>query len=306
MNLSHLLEEMHIAHKAWGNLEFQNLGLLPMESGIPLCSFVEDPKFLPLAGKDISVILTTKEVGELLSSGDHPYGYCVVDHPKQTYFELHEYLIRNYIADYLRKEFPNQIDPSAQISPKAIIADHNVIIGKNCVVEDNAMIFENTVLEDGAVIRAGALIGCIGFEICTRADGSHFQVTHTGGTRIGKDAQVQYQTTIDRSIYSWDDTVIGDNTMLSTTVMVAHSSKLGKRLLVSPQALIAGRVVIGDDSWVGLGAVIRNGLHLGKNVRVNMGAVVTRDVGDGESVTGNFAVPHDRFIRKFKDFYLDD
>ncbi len=305
MNLSALLDELHISHTQGGNQEFQNLGLLPMESGIPLCSFVEAEKFLPIAGKDIAVILTTKEVGEVLEQKNYPFGYCSVDHPKQTYFELHEYLIRTYPDLYLRKDFANQIDPSAQISPKAIIADHNVIIGKNCVVEENAMIFENTVLEDGAVIRAGALIGCVGFEICTRADGSHFQVTHTGGTRIGKDAQIQYQTTIDRSIYSWDDTVIGDNAMLATSITVSHGSKIGCRVLISHQAVLGGRVFIGEDSWVGLGAVLRNGIKVGKRTSVNMGAIVTRDVPDGASVTGNFAVPHEQFIRKFKDFYQE-
>ena len=31
-----------------------------------------------------------------------------------------------------------------------------------------------------------------------------------------------------------------------------------------------------------------------------MGAVVTKNVGDNETVTGNFAIPHSKFLKLFK------
>jgi aspartate/methionine/tyrosine aminotransferase len=59
-----------------------------------------------------------------------------------------------------------------------------------------------------------------------------------------------------------------------------------------------GNVDIGNSVWVGPSAVITNRIVLEDNCFITLGAVVTRSVKKGETVTGNFAIPHEKF-RKF-------
>ena len=70
--------------------------------------------------------------------------------------------------------------------------------------------------------------------------------------------------------------------------------------MVAANAAIAGRVQIRKNAWIGLGACIRNGVTIGCGARANMGAVVTKDVFDHESVTGNFAMEHSKFLEKMR------
>ena len=51
---------------------------------------------------------------------------------------------------------------------------------------------------------------------------------------------------------------------------------------------------------MGFGTTISNGLCIGCSARANIGAVVTKNVGDNESVTGNFAIEHKKFIENLK------
>ena len=55
-------------------------------------------------------------------------------------------------------------------------------------------------------------------------------------------------------------------------------------------------VEIGDEAYIGPSSVIINGARIGEKAKVSIGAVVTRDVPAGETVSGNFAIPHDRFL----------
>ena len=64
--------------------------------------------------------------------------------------------------------------------------------------------------------------------------------------------------------------------------------------------ILAGRVKIGKNSYLGPNCTVKNGLFLGENSKISMGAVVTKNVGDNETVTGNFAIPHKKFLEVFK------
>ena len=81
---------------------------------------------------------------------------------------------------------------------------------------------------------------------------------------------------------------------------IAHDVKIGENTLVVACTLIGGRTKIGKNSYLGPNCTIKNGLNLGENSKVSMGAVVTKNVKDGEVVTGNFAIPHEQFIKNLK------
>ena len=96
------------------------------------------------------------------------------------------------------------------------------------------------------------------------------------------------------------DTLIGNDTKLADGAHVAHCAKVGARCLVAAGAIILGSTVIGDDVWVGPGAIISNELDVGDKAFITLGAVVTRNVVQGEKVSGNFAIPHARFLEQLK------
>ena len=94
--------------------------------------------------------------------------------------------------------------------------------------------------------------------------------------------------------------MIGKNSKIYNLVHIAHDSKIGENTFITAGVIICGRVKVGKNSYLGPNCTIRNGLSLGENSKVSMGAVVTKNVGDSETVTGNFAVSHSKFLKLFK------
>ncbi|MEG1408161.1 MAG: UDP-3-O-(3-hydroxymyristoyl)glucosamine N-acyltransferase, partial [Ruthenibacterium sp.] len=92
-----------------------------------------------------------------------------------------------------------------------------------------------------------------------------------------------------------------ENTKLDNFVHIGHAAKIEKNVLIAAHACIGGRTVIMPNAWIGIGAIVRNGIRIGCGARVNMGAVVTKSVSDGQSVTGNFAIDHQKFMSNLKN-----
>lgn len=301
MLISTLIKEFPIGghvHAIWNEKEFATLGIVASKVRQPMCTFVDSDKFLSELPDNVAMLITTKELGELLLKTEKAaYGIVTVDNPRNFFFTLHNCLAES--GEYGRKAEPNEIDPTADISPLACIAQKNVRIGKKVKIEPFVMVYENTEIGDYSIIRAGAKIGGQGFEFKRTEDGI-MPVTHLGGVKIGKYVEIQNNTCIDKAIYPWDNTCIGDYTKVDNLVYIAHAVKISENVLIVANSGIGGRTVVESNSWIGLGTALRNGITVGKNARANMGSVVTKDVMENESVTGNFAVPHEKFIRKLK------
>lgn len=271
-----------------------SLGLLVSEANGNLCSFIDDEKYLTTISSKIDMLFTTKELAESMND----LGYIIVDKPRNTFFQLHNALKND--MQYVRSDFATQIDSSAIISKQAVVPEKNVSIGKNVIIEPFAVIYENTVIEDNCIIRSGAIIGGAGFE--QKRDGnSIFAVEHLGGTIISHDVEIQNNTCVDRAVFPWDNTMIGPYTKIDNLVHIGHAAKIGSCCMIVAQTGVGGRVVVGDHVWLGFGATIRNGLLIGEGARVNMGSVVSKNVLPGEQVTGNFAIPHEKFLENLKN-----
>ena len=297
MYISKILKEMGIPHICKNEQRVSSLGLVEYNDGKDVCTFVDNEYYLEKLSDNIQMVLIGEDLLDTLKQYRKSYGICVVENPRLTYFRIHNYIVND--ISYRRTDFKTRIGTNCNISSQAVIADKNVIIGNNVTIEEFAVIRENTVINDNSIIRAGCKIAGEGFEFKNTSE-EVFHVSHIGGVIIGESVEIQYNTCIDKAIYPWDNTVIGDHVKIDNLVHIGHAVKVDSRTMIVANSGIGGRVSIGEDVWIGFGATIRNGIHIGDRARTNMGSVVTRNVGTEEAVTGNFAIPHKDFIANLK------
>lgn len=254
-------------------------------------SFIDTQRYLHeiVENKNIQVVISTHEFASLLKSK------LIIqsNDPRFDYYSfLNGYSINNRIIT------PSIINPTAKIHPRAFVAEHNVIIGENTIVGANAVILEDVEIGANCEIYPGAVLGSIGFEY-KRTSKNLLQVYHDGKVIIGNNVVVGSNTAIDKG-FSFNQTIIGDNVKIDNLVHIAHGVKIEENVLVVANAMIAGSVEIAKESWVGPSSSIANGLTVGKNSFITLGSVVTKNVEDNGKVTGNFAIPHDRFLSNLK------
>lgn len=297
MKLSALLKKYNIcgAFKIYDEKEFDTLALAQSEVEIPNCTFIDDVKYVDCISKYVTMVLADEETMPYLKSKD--VGLCIVENPRNTYFKLHNALSDSH--EYIRDASKTIVGKNCRISENASISKQNVIIGDNVIIEDFAVIYANTRIHDNCIIRSGVKLGSVDFEF--KKDGDKiFGVEHYGGLILEKNVEIQCNSVVNRALYPWDDTVIGESTKIDANVMISHGVKIGMQNMIVAGAVIGGRTQVGDNCWIGLNATIKNGILIGNNARVNMGAVVTKDVAANESVTGNFAIEHSKFIENIK------
>ena len=287
--LDEILKQLNIEAEFTGCPEFDSLGLIEAKQNNRICSFLKDPSFAENISENVKLIMTDQKLADSVNCEC----VCIVDDPWASFFKVHNMLSDN--PEYCREEKPNEIGMNCRMSKDARLDDSNIVIGNNVVIEEFVSIKRNTVIGDDTYIGAGTRIGEEGFEF-KKNDHEFFYVKHVGGLIIGNNVRIMHNTSIDKAIYPWADTLISDECIVSSQVEISHSVELKKRVAVASNVFIGGRTEVNDDVWIGPGAVISNGLKIGAGARVNIGSVVTRNVDDGASVSGNFAVDHDRFI----------
>lgn len=304
MLLSDIFKEYKIRDsvKISNEKDFEYLGLTASEVQFSLCVFLDDLKHINSIKKNIKMIITNKDIGKLLEN-ENDFGLCIVENPRKTFFEVHNYLSEKYIKFSKNKE--TTIGKGCAISNLASISKNNITIGDNVIIEEFVVIRENTVIGDDCIIRAGSVIGGQGYEF-KRVENGILSVFHSGGVFIGKNVEIQYNTCIDRAVYQWDNTVIQDNCKIDNLVHIAHGVKIDKNTMIVANSGIGGRTQIGKDAWIGFGATIINGVTIGDGSRANMGSVVTKSIPEGCSYTGNFAIEHSKFIKNLKKIQNDD
>lgn len=270
--------------------EFTSLGLAVAECDEKILSFIESERYIDGLSNKVEALITTEEIAERLKD---KYGIIISKNPRSDYFKLHNELSK--MEAYKRKELTTSIGENCKISKLASISDKNVVIGNNVIVEEFVVIRENTIIGDNSIIRSGVVLGGEGYEY-KRIDGIIMNVNHCGGVVIGNNVEIQYNSCIDKALYPWDNTVIGDYSKIDNLVHIEHGVKIGERCLIASRSTFGGRTIIGDDSWVGLGAIVSNGLTIGNKVSISLGSVVTKNLNNGEKVSGNFAINHEKYI----------
>lgn len=241
----------------------------------------------------VTAVITTAALADAL---DERLALAVASDPDAAHSEIHARLAEAH-ARRMRGQ-PNQIDPSAHIDPAAWIENHGISIGAGAWLGPHVRISSGTTIGDGCVIHSGTALGVPGFNVGV-IGGRLRIVPQLGGVRLGRDIEMLANCSVARAVFG-GDTVIGDETVTDSLVYVAHDVQIGRRVQICAMANILGRTIVGDEAYIGPAAVIKNGLVLGPRARVSIGSVVTQNVAEGATVSGNFAVPHDRFLHHIK------
>lgn len=261
-------------------------------------TFLEKEKFLPaLDNPGISCVLTTKVLSGKIPA--HIRGVYVCDAPKSALFALHNALAED--EAYVGPSFPTRIGENCTISPLAVIPEQNVVIGNGVTIEPFAVINGRVTIGDCVTIRSSAIIGCKGFSFSKDANGNNLPVTGTAQIVVEDDVELFEQSIVTTGIFPWEKTVIGKNTKIAQKAMIGHGAHIGQRCLIAAGARCCGNCVIGDDVWVGVNATVSNRILIGNRARVSIGSVVTKNVPDEMTVSGNFAIPHQRFLQNLKE-----
>lgn len=280
-------------------LNYDGLGLLITTSGGNLLSFIENPKYIAQVNQNSSIhgVFCTKEIAELkqFRSG---IDAIVVEDPKWFFFSLVDYLAKN------KKRLETKIHESTQINSTAYISPLGVVIGKNCIIEPHVTIHSDVTIGDNVVVRAGAILGGEGFEHKKTSKGM-LSVTHDGELKISNNVEIGANSHVAKG-FSYRPTVIGAYTKLDAFVHYAHGVQCGSECLIVAHAMIGGNVDIGNNVWIGPSASVTNRITLEDNCFITLGSVVTRSVKSGETVTGNFAIPHQKFLRNLKRSLCND
>lgn len=274
--------------------EFDTLGLAGSDIDLRFCTFIENEKYFNNISKNAVMIITN----ERLHDSALDKGVCISENPRISYFKIHNFLSKT--EEYrIKNSFSTEVGEECKISGLAYISPQNVKIGNNVIIEEFVSIKENVIIGDYSVIRSGTVIGSEGYEF-KRINDEVLSVNHIGWVEIGKNVEIQHNTCVDKAIYPWDRTIISDYCKVDNLVHIAHGVKLDKGVFVVAGTLLGGRTQIGKNTWVGVGTTVSNGLSIGKQASINIGAVVTKNVADEASVSGNFAIDHNRFIQFIK------
>jgi UDP-3-O-[3-hydroxymyristoyl] glucosamine N-acyltransferase len=219
-------------------------------------------------------------------------GLAVADAPRERFRDVQRYLGSS--TDFYGGDFASEISTEAHVEAGAHVAPRRVRIGPGSAIEPGAVVLEGSTLAEDVVVRAGAVVGADGFHPVPYETGL-VNMPHYGSVRLDRGVEVQANAVVCRSVFH-DPTQVGAGTILGPLAYVAHGARIGERCRIAASARVSGSARIGSDVFVGPGAVVSNRVAIGDGARVSIGSVVVRNVQPHQTVTGNFALDHERFL----------
>lgn len=245
------------------------------------------------AREGISGVVATPELAGLVP--DH-MALGLSPRPLETLDAIHRRLAGT--PGRLWTDVETRISPTATVHPSAVVASRTAAVLDHAEIMALAVVGARTVVGEHSRIHPHASVGAEAYEI-VRVDGLQRLRPQTGGTVIGRRCEILGGVVISSSAFG-GATEIGDHVVLDGNVVVSHDARIGDGTRVGGGSWIGGRVRIGRDVSMGPGCIVANGLSIGDGAKLSLGAVVTRDVAPGEQVSGNFAIPHARFLEHLR------
>ncbi|WP_084683446.1 LbetaH domain-containing protein [Oceanicaulis alexandrii] len=242
-----------------------------------------------IATDGIVGIITTPDLAD---SVPERFGLGTTENPLYSLLQIQDQI--SAIPNFQWASFDTIIHQSVFIYPGAYIAEKDVKIGEGCVIHPNAVILPRSIIGAFCSIGPGAVVAGDAFEVNMTMSPRKI-ISQSGGVSLSDHVDIQSKTTIIRSTFG-GFTEINSDTKIDCQVHVAHDCKIGSRVRIAACAALSGRVEIGDDSFIGPNTAISNGVKVGSSSQVTIGAVVTKDVPNNCTVSGNFAVDHEKWL----------
>lgn len=166
------------------------------------------------------------------------------------------------------------------LHPGVVLSD-NVRVGETCVLFPNVTVYHGVTIGNDVRIHSGSVIGADGFGFAPD-QGGWTKIFQLGGVRIGDRVEIGAGSTIDRG--ALDDTIIGNDVILDSQVLIAHNVVIGDGCAFAGRAAVAGSAVIGRHCTIGGGAGIVGHITLADRVHVTACTLVTKSITQaGES-----------------------
>lgn len=277
--------------------KFETLEYCTSGCKVPFVTFIENTKYLKQLNNYARCVITNKNNLEYIPG--FVEGIVLADEPKEWFIRLHNYLASNIF--YSRSDFETRIGNNCNISPLAYVAGKNVIIGDNVYIGAFTVVKENVILGNNVIIHENCVIGGKSFNFVKTENDCIQGMADLGQVIIDDNVEICPLCHIAGCPLPTDITKLGKDVKLDAMVHVGHGTKIGDRTEIPAGAQIAGNCDIGEDAWIGVNATIANRIIIGNHGKVSLGSVVTKNVLDNQTVTGNFAVEHDRFLTELRE-----
>lgn len=283
-------ESLGVDLKLGDDIFFENLGLV--DSKLPnSLTYIRSSKFIKFLANNKNIKACLCSENEKIAINDLGIFPIVVEDPEYSYFSIY-----NHIAKKRMAYEKTVISKTAKIHPSAVISPIGVNIGENVQIGANVVVEAGTSIGDNTRILANTTLGCMDSEVKNTPTGM-LVVEHDGELIIGKNCFIGANCVVDRGLHD-NHTVLKDGVVLSNRVYVGHTSKIGERTILLG-CTICGSCDIGKNVRVSIGAIVSNGIRVKDGAIVSIGAVVVEDVEEKIQVSGNFAMPHNKFLKHF-------
>jgi UDP-N-acetylglucosamine acyltransferase len=170
------------------------------------------------------------------------------------------------------------IGKSTSIGAYSIIAD-GVEIGENCVIDSCVKICAGVKMGNNNEVFHGAVLGeapqSRGFDSRTKS-----------GVVIGNKNIFREQSTVHRSLYENEATIIGNNNLIMANGHIAHDCIMGDHNVICNGVLLAGHIAVGDSSFISGNTVIHQFCRIGDFVMIGGGSRIVQDCPHYSLVVG--------------------
>ena len=122
------------------------------------------------------------------------------------------------------------------------IVGEDVEIGADCVLHPRVTLERGVRLGARVQVQSGAVIGSDGFGYA-RDGAAWIAVPQLGAVRVGDDAEIGANTTIDRGAI--EDTVIGPGVKLDNQIQIGHNVQIGAHTVMAACSGVSGSTRIG-------------------------------------------------------------
>jgi UDP-3-O-[3-hydroxymyristoyl] glucosamine N-acyltransferase len=246
-----------------------------------------------LANERVSAVIVDESLADSLP-GDCDKAVALVPSARDAYWHVFTQMAKAGLQDEPIGEGGR--DEGCEVHPTAVI-DAGVRLGRGVKIGPFAVIERNSVIHAYCEIHAHAIVGSTGLQTYVW-EGRRCLVPHCGDVRLGEGVAVLTGANISRAARPLS-TIVSDFAMISIQASVSHGVVVGARSQLAGKCIIGGSARIGEDVFVGIGAVVRDGVRIGDGARVSLGSVVVEDVKAGQIVSGNFAISHELYLRRF-------